>query len=294
MKKVTAGILAVVAGFAVFIIKLISYIISNSVALLSDAIESIINIAASSIMLFSIHVSEKPPDESHPYGHQKVEEISRLIEGILIVMVSIFLIYTAVNRLFNPLELLFLDVAIAASIAATVLNSGIAYLLLRESKDKLSPALEGDAKHLLSDVISSIAIWIGLGIVYFTSFIFVDSLLAIGIAILIIRVGVGLVIKSSNYLLDPASTEADMRIREILEQHKPLFSGYHELKTRRSGNQIFSELHLVVNDAMTVKEAHDIADHLEQEIKQELPDVTLIIHVEPESEKQPLQKHQKR
>jgi cation diffusion facilitator family transporter len=235
----------------------------------------VINIAASSIMLFSIYVSGKPPDESHQYGHQKIEEISRLIEGILIIIISILLLHTAFNRLFSPAELHSLDTAISVSIIAAVVNSGIAYILLKESKMRNSPAFEGDAKHLFSDVLSSIAIWVGLAIVYFTGYLFIDSLLAIGVA-------------ASNYLMDPASREADKKIREILESHRNLFSEYHELKTRRSGNMIFSELHLVVSDTMTVKEAHDIADHLEEEIKKELPDVNLTIHVEPESERKNL------
>lgn len=288
MKKITIGVIAVLGGLLVFGIKFISFLISNSVALLSDALESVINIAASSIMLFSIYVSGKPPDESHQYGHQKIEEISRLIEGILIIIISILLLHTAFNRLFSPAELHSLDTAISVSIIAAVVNSGIAYMLLKESKMRNSPAFEGDAKHLFSDVLSSIAIWVGLAIVYFTGYSFIDSLLAIGVAAFITRIGLDLIIKSSNYLMDPASREADKKIREILESHRNLFSEYHELKTRRSGNMIFSELHLVVSDTMTVKEAHDIADHLEEEIKKELPDVNLTIHVEPESERKNL------
>ncbi|MCL7384496.1 MAG: cation diffusion facilitator family transporter [Thaumarchaeota archaeon] len=288
MKKITIGVIAVLGGLLVFGIKFISFLISNSVALLSDALESVINIAASSIMLFSIYVSGKPPDESHQYGHQKIEEISRLIEGILIIIISILLLHTAFNRLFSPAELHSLDTAISVSIIAAVVNSGIAYMLLKESKMRYSPAFEGDAKHLFSDVLSSIAIWVGLAIVYFTGYLFIDSLLAIGVAAFITRIGLDLIIKSSNYLMDPASREADKKIREILESHRNLFSEYHELKTRRSGNMIFSELHLVVSDTMTVKEAHDIADHLEEEIKKELPDVNLTIHVEPESERKNL------
>ncbi|MCL7389526.1 MAG: cation diffusion facilitator family transporter [Thaumarchaeota archaeon] len=288
MKKITIGVIAVLGGLLVFGIKFISFLISNSVALLSDALESVINIAASSIMLFSIYVSGKPPDESHQYGHQKIEEISRLIEGILIIIISILLLHTAFNRLFSPAELHSLDTAISVSIIAAVVNSGIAYMLLKESKMRNSPAFEGDAKHLFSDVLSSIAIWVGLAIVYFTGYLFIDSLLAIGVAAFITRIGLDLIIKSSNYLMDPASREADKKIREILESHRNLFSEYHELKTRRSGNMIFSELHLVVSDTMTVKEAHDIADHLEEEIKKELPDVNLTIHVEPESERKNL------
>jgi cation diffusion facilitator family transporter len=288
VKKITIGVIAVLGGLLVFGIKFISFLISNSVALLSDALESVINIAASSIMLFSIYISGKPPDESHQYGHQKIEEISRLIEGILIIIISILLLHTAFNRLFSPAELHSLDTAISVSIIAAVVNSGIAYMLLKESKMRNSPAFEGDAKHLFSDVLSSIAIWVGLAIVYFTGYLFIDSLLAIGVAAFITRIGLDLIIKSSNYLMDPASREADKKIREILESHRNLFSEYHELKTRRSGNMIFSELHLVVSDTMTVKEAHDIADHLEEEIKKELPDVNLTIHVEPESERKNL------
>jgi len=288
VKKITIGVIAVLGGLLVFGIKFISFLISNSVALLSDALESVINIAASSIMLFSIYVSGKPPDESHQYGHQKIEEISRLIEGMLIIIISILLLHTAFNRLFSPAELHSLDTAISVSIIAAVVNSGIAYMLLKESKMRNSPAFEGDAKHLFSDVLSSIAIWVGLATVYFTGYLFIDSLLAIGVAAFITRIGLDLIIKSSNYLMDPASREADKKIREILESHRNLFSEYHELKTRRSGNMIFSELHLVVSDTMTVKEAHDIADHLEEEIKKELPDVNLTIHVEPESERKNL------
>jgi cation diffusion facilitator family transporter len=248
----------------------------------------VVNIAASSIMLFSIYVSGKPPDESHQYGHQKIEEISRLIEGILIIIISILLLYTAFNRFLSPAELHSLATAISVSIIAAVVNSGIAYMLLKESKMKGSPAFEGDAKHLFSDVLSSIAIWVGLAIVYFTGYSFIDPFLAIGVVAFITKIGLDLIIKSSNYLMDPASREADKKIREILESHRNLFSEYHELKTRRSGNMIFSELHLVVSDTMTVKEAHDIADHLEIEIKQGLPDVNLTIHIEPESERKSL------
>jgi len=288
LKKTTVAVVAFLGSFLVFSVKFISFLISNSVALLSDALESIVNILASSIMLFSIYISGKPPDESHQYGHQKIEEISRLIEGILIVLVSIFLIYTAFSRFFNPVELYSLDLAISVSVLAAGINSGIAYKLLKESKIKNSPAFEGDAKHLFSDVLSSIAIWVGLGIMYFTGYVFIDSLLAISIAAFIAKMGIDLIIKSSNYLMDPASREADKKIREILESHRFLFSEYHELKTRKSGNMIFSELHLVVNDKMSVKEAHDIADHLEEEIKRELPDINLTIHVEPESERKDL------
>ncbi len=281
MKKITVGVIAVLGGLLVFSMKFISFLISNSVALLSDALESVVNIVASSIMLFSVYISEKPPDESHQYGHQKIEEISRLIEGILITIISIFLLYTAFNRLFSPAELHSLDAAISVSVIATIINLGIAYMLLRESKIKESPAFEGDAKHLFSDVLSTVAVWMGLAAIYFTGYLFIDSLLAIGIAVIIARIGLDLIIKSSNHLMDLASKEADRKIREILENHKNLFSEYHELKTRVSGNTIFSELHLVVSDTMTIKEAHDIADHIEEEIKQILPNVNLTIHIEP-------------
>ena len=151
MRKQTAAYMAVAGGLAVFSIKLLAYFISNSVALLSDALESIVNILASIVMLFSIRVSERPADESHRYGHEKVEDISSGFEGALIIVAAIFIVIAAAGRIFAPVELVELNLAILVSVVATAMNGGISLLLSRTAKASESAALEGDAKHLLFD-----------------------------------------------------------------------------------------------------------------------------------------------
>jgi len=281
MNKVKAAYAAVIGGVFVFVVKLIAYAVSNSVALLSDALESIINILASGLMLFSVEVSKKPPDESHNYGHQKIEDISRMIEGLFILAAALLIVYTAANRLLIAPELMKLDLAIGISVAATSLNAGLSWLLLREARATGSAALEGDAKHLLSDVISSAAVWVGLFVVWLTGYSFIDSVLAFLSAALIGKMGVELMLKSASPLMEQACKYEEKRIKEVLLLHKYKFIDFHELKTRRVGNQVFAELHLSVDGTLSVNEAHELTDHLEEELKSELPNVNLTIHVEP-------------
>lgn len=281
MDKKKAAILATVCGVAIFSIKLLAYFLSNSVALLSDALESIVNIAASGLMLFSVCVSEKAPDSKHKYGHQKVEDISSMLEGILILAAALLIIVAAAGRISEPVELLQLDIAIGVSMFATALNAGLSWMLIKTAKDCGSTALEGDAKHLFSDVISTVGVWVGLVVAQLTGWEFMDSLLAFVVAALVIRMGAGLVLKSSNRLMDQSCVEEEDKIMEVLNRHTFQFIDFHNLKTRRHGNQVFAELHLSVDGSLTVKEAHDLTDHLEDELREEQPNVHLTIHVEP-------------
>jgi cation diffusion facilitator family transporter len=281
MEKKQAALLAIVCGVVVLGIKLVAYFISDSVALLSDALESIVNIAASGLMLFSVCVSERAPDSSHKYGHEKIEDISSLIEGVLIITAAILIINAAAGRLFVPAELFKLDIAIGISMFATALNAGLSWMLIRTAKSCGSTALEGDAKHLFSDVISTVGVWIGLVVAQLTGWGFLDSVLAFVVAALIVRIGAKLVLKSSNRLMDQSCREEEKKIMEVLGRHSYQFIDFHDLKTRRHGNQVFAELHLSVDGSLSVKEAHDLTDHLENELKEEQPNVNLTIHVEP-------------
>jgi cation diffusion facilitator family transporter len=281
MNKKQVAILAVICGIAIFCIKLVAYFISNSVALLSDALESIVNIAASCLMLFSVCVSERAPDSSHKYGHEKVEDLSSLIEGFLIIIAALLIISAAAGRLFEPSELFELNLGIGISMLATALNCGLSYLLIKTAKSCGSTALEGDAKHLFSDVISTVGVWIGLFIAQLTGWQFLDSVLAFIVAILVIRVGTGLILKSSNRLMDQSCEEEEKKIIEVMNRHTFHFIDFHNLKTRRHGNQVYAELHLSVDGSLCVKEAHDLTDHLAEELKEEQPNVSITIHVEP-------------
>jgi len=272
---------AIVGGVAIFGIKLYSYYISGSVALLSDALESIVNIVASIMMYVSVRISEQPPDDNHRYGHQKIENISSFIEGALIIVAGALIGRAAVNRLLEPVTLVSLDIAIGLSLFATALNGVLSWLLMKKAEETRSMALEGDAKHLFSDVVSSIGVAFGLFIGQFLGIPVLDPLMAMIVAFMVLRLGLGLVYKSGSGLMDESCPETEEQIRKLMDRHKSQFVDYHNLKTRRSGDRVFAELHLSLDGSLSVQEAHDFTDHLEWDVENEIPNVDLTIHVEP-------------
>ncbi len=281
MRKRQAALIAIAGGVTVLFIKLMAYFVSNSVALLSDALESIVNIAASGLMLFSVWVSEKPADDSHNYGHQKIEGISSFLEGLFIIVAALLIVYAAAGRLLSAILPIELNLAIGISIGATLLNGLLSWFLGRAARKSGSMALEGDSKHLLSDVISSVGVWVGLLIVEFTGWSFMDPILAFVVSGLVGWMGLRLVFRSTHSLMDRSCKEEEAKIREVLNRHKFRFIDFHDMKTRRNGNLVFAELHLSVDGSLSVNEAHDLTDHLEGELKGELPNATMTIHVEP-------------
>ena len=281
MEKRKAAIIAVLGGLAIFMIKIVAYFLSDSVALLSDALESIVNIAASMLMFYSVYISGKPADEKHKYGHQKVENISSLVEGFLILVAAIFIIHTALERIFKPVILEEIDLALIVSLAATALNGLLSVFLGRIATERGSMALEGDSKHLMSDVITSLGVAGGLWIGKEIGWSYMDPLMALLVSVLIVRMGLKLVLKSAQGLMDDSAPKAEEKIKAILERHSSRYVDFHDLKTRRSGDQVFAELHLSVDAAMTVEEAHAFTDHLEEDLRNELSEVKITIHVEP-------------
>ena len=281
MEKKTAAIIAVIGGIFIFLLKLGSYFMSGSVALLSDALESIVNIVASGLMLYSVMVSSKPPDANHSYGHEKIENITSLIEGFFILTAALFIIHTALEKLSLPSEITQLEGAIAVNLAATALNGGLSWMLSNTAREKGSMALEGDAKHLLSDVITSVGVAVGLWASQLTGWAWADPVIAIIVALLIIRMGINIVLKSARLLMDESCPESEAEIQNILESHEFMFIDFHDMKTRKSGNNVFAELHLSVDGSLSVQEAHDLTEHLEEDIKERLPYTTITIHIEP-------------
>jgi len=281
MKKRQTAFIAILIGIIVLLVKFFAYFVSNSVALFSDALESIVNIAASVLMFFSVFISEKPADQDHNYGHERIENLSCMIEGLLIVAAAFLIVYTAAGRLFAAADLLEVNLGIGISMLATGMNAGLSLFLARAAKKNGSAALEGDSKHLLSDVISSAGVWLGLFVAELTGWSILDPALAFIVAALIVRIGAGLIWSSSTNLMDRSCPKEEKKIIEVLLRHKPNFFDYHELKTRRHGNRVFSELHLTVLKSLSIEEAHNLADHLEEELKKEMPLISLTIHLEP-------------
>ena len=226
-------------------------------------------------------VSSKPPDANHSYGHEKIENITSLIEGFFILTAALFIIHTALEKLSLPSEITQLEGAIAVNLAATALNGGLSWMLSNTAREKGSMALEGDAKHLLSDVITSVGVAVGLWASQLTGWVWADPAIAIIVALLIIRMGINIVLKSARLLMDESCPESEAEIQNILESHEFMFIDFHDMKTRKSGNNVFAELHLSVDGSLSVQEAHDLTEHLEEDIKERLPNTTITIHIEP-------------
>jgi cation diffusion facilitator family transporter len=281
MDKKTTALVTIAGGLTIFGVKLGAYFISGSVALLSDALESVVNIVASCLMLFSVYISSQPADEDHHYGHEKIENISSLVEGLLILTAALFIIHTALERINDPVAITGIEGALGVSLFATALNGGLSWLLIKKARESSSMALEGDAKHLFSDVVTSLGVVVGLWVAQVTGWTLLDPGIALLVAMFIVRMGAVLVIKSARGLMDHHSPKVEEEIMALLERHNTGFVDYHDVKTRLSGNQVFAELHLSVDGTLTVQEAHDLTDHLETDLRRELPDVTITIHVEP-------------
>jgi cation diffusion facilitator family transporter len=282
MNKRATAASAIIGGVIVFAVKLYAWWISGSVALLSDALESIVNILASLMMFASVLISERPPDEGHMYGHQKIENISCLIEGFLVILAAVLIARAAYGRLLNPAELVELNFAALISLLATVLNGILSWSLMQTASATGSLALEGDAKHLLSDVVSSMGVVIGLFIGQWLGIPVIDPVMALIVAVMVLKMGLDLVRKSGSGLMDESCGESEYDIMRIMDRHNQNFVNYHNLKTRKSGEMVFAELHLCLDGNLSVQMAHDFTDHLEEDIKKELPNVSLTIHIEPE------------
>lgn len=283
MRKQQVAKLAVGIGLLVFFIKLAAYLISGSVALLSDAMESIVNIVASMMMLASIRVAMMPADAEHKYGHQRAENISCLVEGILIAMAALLILVASLGRLLDPQPFTSIDLAIAVSLTATALNGGTSYLLASTARRNGSIALEGDAKHLLSDVLSSIGVVIGLFLAETTGWYVLDPIMALVISFLLFRMAYTVLAKTCHDLMDRSCPEAESAIESVLEAHGG-FLQFHDLKTRRVGENIYVEMHICVRADMAMADAHELTESIERALRERIPGIVVNIHLETEKE----------
>lgn len=274
--------LSVTAALATMALKGVAAWLTGSVGLLSDALESFVNLGAALIALTMLRVAVVPPDEKHPFGYSKAEYFSAVAEGGLIIVAALAIVATALPRLAEPRPIEAFGTGLVISLAATAINLGVALVLLRASGRHHSVALEADAHHLLTDVWTSIAIVAGVGAIALTGWLILDPLIAIAVAAYIIWMGVGVMRRSVWGLLDRSLPEGEMQdIRAILEPYKSRGMDYHALRTRRAGRRRLVELHLLVPGAMSVSEGHRIADEIEAAIRAALPGSAVMTHLEP-------------
>jgi cation diffusion facilitator family transporter len=285
LKENTAR-LSVLSNTGLVLMKFIVGTAIGSVSIISEAIHSSMDLIAALIAFFSVRKSAEPPDAEHEFGHGKFEDISGLIEALLIFIAAFLIIWEAGQKLLgesseliNP-ELLMWGIAVMG--ISALVNWFVSNRLFKVGKQSESIALESDAWHLRTDVYTSLGVFIGLILIRLTGLTILDPLIAIGVAIVIMKAAYDLTRRSIADLIDHSIPAADQqRIQEIICDHASVYAGFHDLKTRRSGPEIFIEFHLVVPGDVTVVQVHDLSDHIESDLKVEFPRANITIHAEP-------------
>ncbi|EYT62590.1 transporter [Dietzia sp. UCD-THP] len=275
--------LSVATSIVTIALKMAAWWVTGSVGLLSDAAESVVNLVASVVALIAITVAERPADDDHQYGHSKAEYFSAGVEGAMIFVASTFILYTGVERLINPVPIESLGLGLAISVVAAVVNGVVGTLLIRAGIRHRSPTLKADGKHLMTDVVTSVGVVIGVALVWITGWEFLDPIVAIAVGLNILFIGYKLVHESGMGLMDATLPDEDNQaIQEVLDRHRqPGRVDFHELRTRESGRWRFVEFHALVPGDWSVDQGHDLVETVEQEIHAALPHSHITTHLEP-------------
>ena len=274
---------SLLVGGVVLGLKFLAYGLTGSIALYSDALESVVNVATALAALIAVRLAAHPPDANHPYGHHKAEYFSAVLEGVMIVVAAVLILREAYFGLLNPKPL---DAPLRGLVInglAGVINAAWCWILIRQGRRLRSPALVADGRHLLSDVVSSAGVILGLSLAAVTGWAILDPVLAGLVALNILWSGWRVIRDSVGGLMDEAVPATALeRIREVISSHGGGALEAHDLRSRRAGRMTFIEFHLVVPGEMSVSDAHDICDRIEQALKAEVQDALITIHVEPE------------
>jgi cation diffusion facilitator family transporter len=278
--------LSVAAALATIALKTLAWRLTGSVGLLSDALESLVNLAAALLALAMLRLAASPPDEEHPYGFSKAEYFAAGIEGGLIVLAAGGILFVAIPRLFHPEPLDAPILGLGISAAASLVNLGAAIVLLRAGKTHNSIALEADGKHLMTDVWTSAGVIIGVALVYATGWLRLDPLVALAVAVHIVWTGIGLVRRSASGLLDGAIPQADRdTIHDLFKEYSRRYGvSFHAFRSRRAAARRFVSFHLLVPDAWSVAQAHRLSEEIEERIRSLVPGASIFTHIEPISD----------
>lgn len=273
---------SIAAAVLTILLKTIAYVLTGSVGLLSDALESIVNLVGAIMALAMLTIAARPADDDHTYGHSKAEYFSSGVEGTLILIAALSIIWTAAPRLWTPQPLEQVGLGLAVSVGASVINLLAAYFILRAGKKYKSITLEANAHHLMTDVWTSVGVIGGVGLVALTGWQRLDPIVAFIVAANIIWSGTRIVRASVLGLMDTALPEEERNaILNILETYTPKGIQFHALRTRQSGARRFVSFHVLVPDTWTVLEGHQLLEHIEADIRHALPDITVFTHLEP-------------
>jgi cation diffusion facilitator family transporter len=284
--KSRAAAVSIASNATLIVFKLVVGILSGSIAIISEALHSGSDLVAALIAFWSVRRAAVPPDERHHYGHEKVENLSGVIEALLIIAAAGVIIYEGVMKIVGGPELdhiwLGIGVMLVSGIANLIVSRRVLYPVARRTD---SAALEADAAHLLTDVYTSFGVAGGLLLVKLTDWPYFDPVAAIAVAVLIIHTGYQLVIQSTRVLLDETLPDEELEtIRRCVREHRgEIIFGYHKLRARRAGSRRHVDLHVTVDEELSITEAHEIAMHITDDIRGCIPNTDVLVHVEPKS-----------
>ena len=277
--------LSIVTAIATIVLKTGAWAMTDSVGLLSDAAESTVNLVAAVVALIALTVAARPATERFLYGRAKAEYFSAAVEGLMIFVAAAVILVTAVERFVNPRPLENLGIGLLIVVIASVLNGVVSLVLMRAGKTHNSITLRADGKHLMTDVVTSAGVLIGVGLVALTGWERLDALVAFAVGVNIIVTGISLLTESVSGLLDKALPDEDHEIiTEILRRRTDETVTFHGLQTREAGQERFLSVHVLVPDEWTVKHGHDYIEGLEHELRGALPSLRVLTHLEPISD----------
>lgn len=287
--KTSAAVVSVASNSLLIALKLAAAALTGSIAILTEAIHSSIDLVASVVALLSVRRADEPPDAEHPYGHEKVENLAAAIEGVLILLGAGIIVFEATRRLANHSEVQSLGIGITVIAFSMVANVAVSAFLARRAKQLSSPALEGDAAHLRTDALTSLGVLAGLVLVQITGQPAFDSIAAIVVAVAIVGAGIRILSRSSRVLVDeaPPPEELDRIESAIAAAAITEMAGYHKLRARRGGARRYIDLHVQFRSGTTLERAHQRAHQLRDAISAEIPNSDVLIHVEPETSVRP-------
>ncbi|WP_439530654.1 cation diffusion facilitator family transporter [Pannonibacter sp.] len=281
--RVRIALGSVLIGLGVLGLKYFAYALTGSIALYSDALESIVNVASSVAALVAVWFASKPADSNHPYGHDKAEYFAAVLVGVMIVLAALSIFEAAWRGLQAPVPADYTWQGLGMNALASVINAGWAFYLVRFGRAHSSPALAADGRHLFTDVATSVAVLVGVGLVWLTGWQQFDALLAGLVGLNVLWSGWILMKESVSGLMDEAASgDVQEKLRGLISEHGVGAIEAHDMRTRLAGKLTFVDFHLVVPGEMTVVAAHDICDRIEQAIAEALPGARVTIHVEPE------------
>lgn len=281
-RKVGVAALSIASNATLIILKIIAGILSGSISIISEAIHSGMDLVAAVIAFLSVRMSSKPADRKHPYGHGKIENVSGVVEGLLIFVAAFLIISEAIKKIMNPAEISEAYLAVAVMLFSGAANAFVSRKLYRISREEDSIALEADALHLKTDVYTSLGVGAGLLLIKITGISILDPIVAILVALLIVKEAWKLCKNAFEPLLDTKlSDEDEGRIRDTMERYCDKILDYHELRTRKSGSVKYIDFHLTVREELTIKESHELSDEIERELEAALKNTNINIHFEP-------------